>query len=408
MVDLSLNLAGLELKNPLIVASSDNVRDIRQIKKAEACGASAVVTKAMLPPGSVGLRWMPRFFIDPETDTLCGLSGGKMLAYDQGIDLIKTTKQETQIKIGANLPFHALSECEQCADVARKAAKAGADFIELNFSPQDAGHLGSTLRLEDWQTKEGKEIEIASAIAGDLPNIILQGVKAVKQAINIPVIAKICPEGVDVITMAKAATAGGADAVDAVNVGGGAFKIDIFNRGRLIMPAATNASLGTVGAPLKTFAQGVVARISRAVSIPIIGTGGLMDWKDVVEMMMFGATAVSFCTLLIIHGFGAISGIEKGLKEFLEQQGYRHLDDFRGLALNNIAPSANAFAQITSVARINRQECTGCGTCLKPAQCLAIYMEEEKARVNEQECLGCGTCSLLCPAGAISLVEVPG
>ena len=54
MIDLSINFAGLELKNPLIVASSDNVRDIRQIKQAEEYGASAVILKSMLPPGSAG------------------------------------------------------------------------------------------------------------------------------------------------------------------------------------------------------------------------------------------------------------------------------------------------------------------------------------------------------------------
>jgi len=74
----------------------------------------------MLPPDSVGLRWMHAFFVDVETETLCGLSGGKMLSYDQGVALIKTAKKETKIKIGANIPFHALAECEQCANVARK------------------------------------------------------------------------------------------------------------------------------------------------------------------------------------------------------------------------------------------------------------------------------------------------
>jgi len=408
MVDLSLNFAGLELKNPLVVASSDATRDIRQIKKAEECGASAVITKAMLPPGSVGLRWLSRFYVDAEAGTVCGIGGGKMLSYDQALELIKAAKKETKIKIGANIPFHGLEELERCADVAKRAAKAGADFIELNFSPQVAGHLGSYLKSQEWKAQQGKETDILGAIMRDLPKWILEAVKTTKQVVNIPVIAKLCPEGVDVISMAKAMESGGADAIDAINAGGGAIKIDIFDRGRLIMPAAKSATLATVGAPLKTYAQGIVARISKVVKIPVMGTGGLMNWRDVVEMIMFGATTVSFCTLLLIHGFEAITEIEKGLRKFMMQQGYSYLEDFRGLALKHIVPSGHAFELIPSVARINEQECTGCGICLKPAHCLAISMDNGIAVVNETECLGCGTCSLLCPAHAISMAEIPG
>jgi dihydropyrimidine dehydrogenase (NAD+) subunit PreA len=406
MVDLSLNFAGLELKNPLIVASSDASRDIRQVRKAEECGAAAIIIKAMLPPDSVALTWRSRFFIDAETGTLCGIGGGKILSYDQALEIIRAAKKETKIKIGANIPFHGPEELESCAAVSKRAADAGADFIELNVSPQLAGHLGSSMKPGDWQAQHRDEINMIGTIMRDLPTWLAEAVRTTKQAANIPVIAKLCPEGVDVVAMARAMKSGGADAIDAVNAGGGAVKIDIFNRGRLVIPGAKNATLVTVGAPLKTFAQGIVARISKAVEIPILGTGGLMNWRDVVEMMMFGATAVSFCTLLLIHGFEAITEIEKGLRGFMEQQGYRRLEDFRGLALEYIASSGHDFKFIPSVARIDEAECTGCGICLRPAHCLAISMDKGRVVISETECLGCGTCSLLCPTHAISMVEV--
>jgi dihydroorotate dehydrogenase/NAD-dependent dihydropyrimidine dehydrogenase PreA subunit len=408
MVDLSLNFAGLELKSPLVVASSDNCRDIRQIKEAEECGASAVITKAMLPPDSVGLKWAPRYFIDATAGTLCGIGGSTIISYDQGLELIRAAKKETKIKIGANIPFQGLVELERFADTAKRAADAGADFVEMNFSPQVAGHLGTHLKSGDWQAQQGDEINMLEAIMRELPRWITEAVQTTKQVAGIPIIAKICPEGIDVVAIAKAMESGGTDAIDAVNAGGGAIKIDIFDRGRLVMPAASSASLVTVGAPLKTYAQGVVARISQAVKIPIMGTGGLMNWQDVVEMMMFGATTVSFCTLLMIHGFAAITEIEKRLREFMEQQGYSHLEDFRGLALKNVAPSGPACEAIPSMARIDERACTGCGICLRPAHCVAISMDGGRAVINETECLGCGTCSLLCPAGAISMVETPG
>jgi dihydroorotate dehydrogenase/NAD-dependent dihydropyrimidine dehydrogenase PreA subunit len=406
MVDLSLDFCGLELKNPLIVASSDAMRDIRQIKQAEECGAAAVIIKGMMPPDSVGLSWLLRFYLDVETQTVCGIAGGKMLSYDQGIELIKTAKKDTKIKIGANIPFFGLNELEGIVNVAKKAANAGADFIEMNFSPQVSGHAGSHLKVGEFQ--QDTDVDILKATMEEFPKWILEGVKATKQAVDIPIVAKICPEGIDIVSIAKVMENSGADALDAINIGGGSFKIDIFNEGKLIMPGARNAVFATAGDPLKTFAQGIVARISRDVKIPIIGTGGLMDWKDVIEMMMFGATAVSFCTLLLIHGFQAITEIEKGIREFMEMQGYKSLEDFRGLALKNIAPSAHAFDFIPSVARVDEQMCTGCGICLRPAHCLAISIINDRAIINEKECLGCGTCSFLCPAHAISIVEIAG
>jgi dihydropyrimidine dehydrogenase (NAD+) subunit PreA len=406
MTDLSLDFCGLELKNPLIVASSDAMRDIRQIKQAEECGASAVILKGMLPSSSVGLDWLLRLFLDIETKTVCGIAGGKMLSYDQGIELIKTAKQETKIKIGANMPFQGLDELENYIDVAKKVARAGADFIEMNFSPQVSAHVSSHIKAGEY--RQDTEADILKATMEDLPKWILEGVQATRQAVDIPIITKLCPEGIDVVSTAKVMEAGGANAIDAINIGGGSMKIDIFNGGKPAMPGAGNSSLATAGSPLKTFAQGIVARISRNVNIPVMGTGGLMKWQDVVEMMMFGATAVSFCTLLLIHGFQALTMIEKGIREYMEMQGYKRLEDFRGLGLKYIASSAHAFDFVPVVARVDEQSCNGCGICLKPAHCLAISINNDRAVINGKECLGCGTCSFICPVHAISMVEIAG
>jgi dihydroorotate dehydrogenase/Pyruvate/2-oxoacid:ferredoxin oxidoreductase delta subunit len=284
--------------------------------------------------------------------------------------------------------------------------KAGADFIEMNFSAQVSGHAGAHLKAGEFQ--HDTDVATIKSIMEDFSKWISEGVKATKQAVDIPIVAKICPEGIDVVSTARIMEKSGADALDAINIANGSFKIDIYNDGKLMMPGTRNAALATAGAPLKTFAQGIVARIAREVKVPIIGTGGLINWQDVIEMMMFGASAVSFCTLLLVDGFNAISKIEKEITKFMERQGYKRPEDFRGLALKNIAPSAHAFGFIPSVARVDKEKCTGCGLCLKPAHCLAISLDNELAEVDEKECLGCGTCSFLCPAHAISMAEIAG
>jgi len=211
---------------------------------------------------------------------------------------------------------------------------------------------------------------------------------------------------VDVVAMAKAMESGGADAIDAINSMGGAFKVDIFQGRRPIIPGAKTSLLRVSRAPMKPYAQGIQARIAKAVKIPIMGTGGLMNWSDVVESIMFGCTTVSFCTLLMISGFEAITKIERKLKLFMEEQGYNRIDDFRGLALKYVAPSLFACEVTPNVARIDEEKCTLCGLCLKRAHCVAITTKDERVVIDEAECFGCGTCFLLCPVEAISMVEI--
>jgi dihydroorotate dehydrogenase/NAD-dependent dihydropyrimidine dehydrogenase PreA subunit len=405
MADLSINFAGLELKNPLVVASSDVARDIRQIKKAEESGASAVILKAILPPGVIGLGSTLRCFLDKKTNSLYGLAGTKRLTYDQGIELVKTAKKETKVKIGVNIPYYVHEDREMYAEIAKKTADAGADFIEINFSPQSPVHLQVMTKANDWESKQEAGLWRAE-FTSKLPQWAEEGTKIIKQAVNIPVVTKISPSGVEVGEIALRMEMGGADAIDVMNGGGGAPRIDIFNGGKLIMPGARTCVEKTLGAAIKEQAYGWTIQVAKTVKIPILGTGGLMNWRDVVEMIMFGATATSFCTLLMIHGFKALKEIEIGLKEFMEQQGYSCIEDYRGLALKCIAPSVVACEVIPSVARIDKEKCTGCGICLEPAHCLAISMEDEKAVVDEKECLGCGTCYLFCPTGAVSMVEI--
>lgn len=410
MIDLSVEFAGLQLRNPLVVASGPVARDLRQVKKAEACGAAAVIFKAVLPPGQVYQGADLRCYIDRKSGGLFGLAGGRLLTYEEGIDLVKVSKKESTVKIGVNVPFFKFEERELYASVAKGLAAAGADFVEVNFSPQIPSHFGISASADARKNTLEKALKTAGDYVRELPMWASEGIKVIKQAVKVPVIGKIEPEGLEAVTMAVAMENGGADGIDAINAPNGAFLIDIFDGGKLMMPAAHSSLFMFSGAPLKPVAQAIVARTAKAVKIPIMGTGGLMNWKDVVEMIMFGATAVSFHTLLMIHGFEALTKIEKGLREYMEKQGYRTIHDFRGLALPQVAATRVACQTLDMVASIAPEKCIGCDICTQLAHCLAISKgEDNKAVVAEKECLGCGVCSLFCPTKAITMVEVhPG
>ena len=369
-MNLSVNIGGLELKNPFILASSDNTRDIRQIKQAEEYGASAVVLKAMLPSDSDELQSMLRVFVDAKGKTVYGTAGANRLTYDQGVDLIKAAKKETCIKIGINIPFFLMENYEVIIDGIKRLTAAGADFVELNYKPSIVMRP-AIMRIAQKQSlnvhEEEKEYE---EYIHNLVKFVSSRTRVVKKAVDIPVIAKLAPDGVDEVALAMAAKRGGADAIDAISSLGGAYNIDIYNHGHPKIPSAVKGFFQINGAVLKPFSQAIVARIAKAMDIPIIGTGGLINWTDVVEMIMFGAHAVSFCALFMIRGFEALLEIDKGLTEYMEQQGYETLDDFRGMALPYIASSMSTCEFIPSVAEIDQEKCTGCGICMKPAHCL--------------------------------------
>ncbi|MFH1651044.1 MAG: 4Fe-4S binding protein [Chloroflexota bacterium] len=405
MIDLSVNLAGLELKNPLIVASSDNTRDVRQVKQAEACGAGAVVLKGALPPGRIGLQSTLRLYPDYKTGAMHGHAGAKRVSFDQALEVVKAAKKETTVKIGVNTAMQSYDDLETATDFCRRAVQAGADFIEIHFSPQIPVHSMVNQTEEEYQQQRGKESQRAGIAIRELPNWVTACVKSIKGAVDVPMIAKINAEGINIVGVSKVAEEAGVDILNPGAPGCGTIQMDIYHGGSLIMPGARTACLHTVGSPWKPYAEGIVARVAQAVRVPVIGGGGLMNWRDAVEMFMLGAGAVSFCTLLMMYGYEALTRVRRGLVKFMEDQGYERIDDFRGLALKSVAPSFPDCDIVPSVAVVDAEKCTGCGRCLKLAACLAITLENGIAVVNGPECLGCGICTLVCPTEALSMVE---
>jgi dihydroorotate dehydrogenase len=248
-VDLSVNFAGLELRNPLVVTSSDASRNLWQLKEAEKCGASAVIIKA-ISTDPIALKSVTRFYVDK--NSVFGFGGSKRLSYDAAEKLIKSAKKIINIPIGVNIIYSRPENLDLYIKIAEKMQEAGCDFIEINFFP-------STMK-----TPEDRNI----------PQLIYEGIKAIKQIANVPVMAKLTPEGVNVVQAALAIERGGADAIHAIDAVGGAPKIDIYNKGRLLMEGAKNCVLWLSGEYIRPIAQANVIKIAKAVRIPVLGTGG--------------------------------------------------------------------------------------------------------------------------------------
>jgi dihydroorotate dehydrogenase (NAD+) catalytic subunit len=193
---------------------------------------------------------------------------------------------------------------EEVSEVARKGVQIKPDAIELNLSCPHA--------------------EIGQ-IAHD-PDLTHKYVSAVKDVADCQVFAKLTPNASDIVAVGKAAEEAGADAVVAVNTLRG-IKIDIHQ----MRPVLGYKVGGLSGPPIFPVAVRCVYDLSQALTIPIIGVGGVSTWEDAVEMHLAGADAIQIGTALI-EGLDVFSRIKDGVANYLKEMKIVNLSEIVGAA----------------------------------------------------------------------------
>lgn len=146
-----------------------------------------------------------------------------------------------------------------------------------------------------------------------------------------------------------------------------------------------------------------VSLVAKRVGLPIIGGGGIRTWEDGIQMMMWGARALTGCWLVMYEGFPAIRRIVDGMEKFMEKQGYGSYEEIIGLALPNLRP-ATEIEVIPNHAEVNMERCNRCRKCLAIGHCEAISEVNDQLVVDAALCTGCGVCRALCPRKALSMV----
>ncbi|MEM3055288.1 MAG: dihydroorotate dehydrogenase, partial [Candidatus Bathyarchaeia archaeon] len=199
---------------------------------------------------------------------------------------------------------------EEYATVAKKAVRAGADAVELNVS---CPHVKET----------GLEI-------GQNPEVLMEVVGRVKAAVKKPVFVKLSPNVTDIAEVAEAAVKAGADAVTAINTVK-AMAIDV----ETAMPILGNKKGGLSGSAIKPIAIRCVCEIYERVKAPIIGCGGITDWRDAVEFFLAGATAVQIGTAIAFKGPNVFKAVTRGINNYLKKKGFRNVKQIVGLSHRN-------------------------------------------------------------------------
>ena len=295
---LEINLSGLKLKSPIILASGILGVSFSSMKRVIDAGAGAVTTKSIGPKPRKGYKNPSIIEIYP--DTFMNAVGLGNPGIDEFILEIKEIKEH-------NIPLIVSvfgDTNEVYLDVATKAEKAGADAIEINISCPHA--------------------EVASI--GIDKDQTFKIVKFLKEHLKVPLFVKLNPNVTNIGEIALAAEKGGADGVVAINTVT-ALKIDVNTQ----RPILAHGSGGLSGKAIHPIAVKKVYDLYKVLKIPIIGCGGIDSWQDVVEFFLAGASAVQMGTALY-KGPEIITEINEGIIRYLKYNEYKSINDIKGLA----------------------------------------------------------------------------
>jgi len=298
---LSISLTGLKLTNPTMLASGILGYSAETLSGIVEGGAGAIVTK------SVGLKPRKGYPNPTVVQANCGLINAMGLpnpGIDEFVDEIREAK--TVLNVPLIVSIYGFS-AEEYAAVAQKAVKAGADAVELNVS---CPHVKET----------GSEI-------GQNPEILAGVIRKVKAVVEKPVFVKLSPNVTNIADIAEIAAKAGADAVTAINTVK-AIAIDA----ETAIPVLGNKVGGLSGPAVKPIALRQVYDIYERVKVPIIGCGGIANWRDAVEFLLAGAVAVQIGTAIATKGPNVFKAIAHGIDVHLKKKSYRSVEEIVGLA----------------------------------------------------------------------------
>ncbi len=298
MADLSVKIAGIEFKNPVIPASGvfGYGREYEEFYPLSKLGG--IATKGTTGQKRTG-NLSPRI-----AETPMGMLNSVGLQ-NPGIDrFLEVELPNLMTKDTVIIANIAGATPEECAEVAAKLDKTDVHMIELNISCPNVKQGGAAF---------GVSCEGASSVTS-----------IVRKATKKPLIVKLSPNVTDITSIAKAVEAEGADAVSLINTILG-MRIDIRTR----RPVLHNNCGGLSGPAVFPVAVRMVWQVANAVKIPVIGMGGISTGKDAVEMMMAGASAVQVGAAIITDPYAPVKIIEQ-MNEFLDNNGIGSVSEIVG------------------------------------------------------------------------------
>ena len=297
-IKTSVNLCGVELKNPVMVASGTFGSGEEYSEFVDLNRLGAVVTK-----GVANIPWPGN-----PTPRVAEVYGGMLNAVglqNPGIDVF----------CNRDIPFLKNYDTKIIVNVCGKSTK---DYLEVVERLADEPIDMMEINISCPNVKEG------GIAFGQDPKLVEQITSDIKKIAKQPVIMKLSPNVTDITEMARAAEAGGADCLSLINTLTG-MKIDIDRRTFVL----ANKTGGMSGPAIHPIAVRMVYQVAQAVNLPLIGMGGIASANDAIEMILAGATAVSVGTANFVDPCTTIKVVE-GIKSYMRKYGVKDIKELVG------------------------------------------------------------------------------
>ncbi|MGC8781885.1 MAG: 4Fe-4S binding protein [Anaerolineae bacterium] len=376
MADLHTTLFGVSMPSPFILASGPLSYDATGLWEAYRAGAGGVTTKTLRLERAINPT--PHMVV-PRSSNLRAT-------------LFNTEKW-------ADLPWE--------------------QWVEREL-PALRGHPGLLIASIGHTPLEGEAIAGPVAATGVVDAIecvaytkdtIVGLVRAVRRQTDLPILAKLTFNwGDDLYPAAEGALKAGATGFTAIDSIGPTLQIDI-ETGRPTIGGVGNKAWMS-GAAIRPVAQAVVAELAtRFPGVPIVGTGGVIQAEDAVEMTMVGASAIGVCTAPLLRGLEWFERTSKALSAWLDGHGHARLADLRGVALRHLHKVEDTAALTFEFEPL---KCTKCDLCVVLCPYDARLMEGEKPKspdlkqiLLEDRCRYCGLCVEVCKPAALTYGNWP-
>jgi dihydropyrimidine dehydrogenase (NAD+) subunit PreA len=423
MADLTTVFAGrIRCPNPFWLASGPPANCGDQVMRAFDAGWGGAVWKTLGEPiTNVSSRYSS---VDWNGQRMMGLNNIELIT-DRPLavnlrEISEVKKRYPNQAVIASLMVD--SKREAWHEIVKQAEDAGSDGLELNFGcPHGMSERG-----------------MGSAV-GQVPEYCSMITEWVKEVARTPVLVKLTPNITDIRPVARAARKGGADGLSAINTINSITGIDLDTLTPRPYVDGASAHGGYCGPAVKPIALHMVQQIAAdpEVRLPISGIGGVSGWRDAAEFILLGAQSVQLCTAPMHWGFRIVEDMIDGLKNWMDEKGFRTIEDFRGASLSHVKDWRNLNLNYKIVAKIHPEKCIGCDLCYIACwdgahQCIHIdghanpesLVEATRRsiavtpipkldgggfdgnsatppkripRVDEHECVGCNLCWLVCP-----------
>jgi len=351
MANLSVEIAGIRFRNPILPAAGPPVRDGRAMLRCAAGGAGGLVSKTVSRRAAM-----------PPTPNIAEIPHG-MVNTELWSELSPEQWFETEYPMAreAGLPL----------------------IVSLGYSAEDIAWLAPRIR------PFADAVELSTHYIGEDAGPMVAAIGAAKAALDVPVFVKLSPLGREMVRAAEQAEAAGADGIVAINSFGPVLAIDPDTR--LPYLGGSDGYGWLSGPALKPLA------------LRCVRVGGVGHGIDVVEMLMAGASAVGVCTAAMLHGPGTFGKIAHELDVWLDEHGFGSATELRGIALGAMPAAWSAGRPVVS-----EGPCNGCDLCVMACPYDAIEVVDGLAVIDDAECARCGLCVTRCRRGAIAWVpEIP-